>query len=200
MRKLFFALLILSCCNFRLLSQPIIKVYGNDTADSLKTVIQAGRCLQLLDVEEKICVCIRFSNQLPKGVKGITFFQNNINMNGDVGQMLPVYQVRINATLRNSYQQVALAHELIHIKQYAKGELNVIDKRTVIWKETYYKHLNAADRFISPWEQEAYGLDNRLAGMVQNGTAMFPVAQKEEQGEAEKVMELRVFKDKSFNP
>lgn len=136
---------------------------------------------------------------MPRGVQGTTFFQNTIS-GGAHGQMLPFYRVRINAKLRGSQRVIALAHEMVHLKQYVKKELRDTKNNGFLWKGTAYKHLVASDRFVSPWEQEAYGLDNQLADMVQKGSGAFPLAQQQEPDAVNKSAELHVFKNKSTNP
>lgn len=61
--------------------------------------------------------------------------------------------------LRNDLKKpvLALAHEMIHIKQYAKGELCLYHtkwKNTRVSQNTPYKDL--------PWEKEAYRKDYQL--------------------------------------
>jgi|APGre2960657404_1045060.scaffolds.fasta_scaffold122208_1 hypothetical protein len=57
----------------------------------------------------------------------------------------------------------ALAHEMVHVKQYAKGEIKdlFVDGkppsvlwRGKLWKETKREYITVLD---SPWEIEAYG-------------------------------------------
>lgn len=58
---------------------------------------------------------------------------------------------------------ITLAHEMVHAKQYALGQLK-IGKRGYIWlgkeyKTTYYE---------SPWELQAFGLERILANKIAN--------------------------------
>ena len=57
---------------------------------------------------------------------------------------------------RKAYLQT-LAHEFVHVKQYAKGELKTLfNKRELRWKGQY---LNESDMhyFDLPWDVEAFG-------------------------------------------
>jgi hypothetical protein len=51
-----------------------------------------------------------------------------------------------------------LAHEMVHVKQYANGEL-VDHGKYCSWHGTKYEDYNAnsEDYFFSPWEIEAFG-------------------------------------------
>lgn len=52
-----------------------------------------------------------------------------------------------------------LAHEMVHVKQYASGEL--IDTKThCLWKgEQHIEYpVDADEYFFSPWEVEAFGM------------------------------------------
>jgi hypothetical protein len=66
--------------------------------------------------------------------------------------------------LNKSYKQplMSLAHEMIHVKQYAKDELCVFHKR---WKNTT---VSESTPYIElPWEKEAYRKDYVLYSMYQ---------------------------------
>lgn len=60
---------------------------------------------------------------------------------------------------------LSLAHEMVHIKQYVKGELRelVSGKDLISWKGTRYRHTNDAEWYDEqPWEIEAYTLEGLL--------------------------------------
>lgn len=52
-----------------------------------------------------------------------------------------------------------LAHEMVHVKQYFKGEL-IDDGRQASWHGKLYQEFepNSEEYFFSPWEVEAYGM------------------------------------------
>lgn len=50
-----------------------------------------------------------------------------------------------------------LAHEMVHIKQYAKGELKYHNRNDLV---TFQKRMYTDDDYwLSPWEIEAYGYE-----------------------------------------
>lgn len=57
--------------------------------------------------------------------------------------------------------QYILCHEMIHLQQYDRGDLQMSsDFRTVTWKgETFDNSFEYLDR---EWEEEAFGLQNKL--------------------------------------
>ena len=56
---------------------------------------------------------------------------------------------------------LALAHELVHAEQIINGKLNL---NTRVWKGKYYTHTK-----VCPWEQQAYGLEQRMNTKWLNG-------------------------------
>jgi len=65
-----------------------------------------------------------------------------------------------------------LAHEMVHVKQYAKNELSTATKIkrgrgassvTSMWKGEWWEPKSKEDAYWdAPWEREAYGLENSL--------------------------------------
>jgi hypothetical protein len=55
-----------------------------------------------------------------------------------------------------------LAHEMVHVKQYAKGELSN-ELITAKWQGKTFKLTNSMEDYFNwPWEIEAYGRDRSL--------------------------------------
>ena len=59
-----------------------------------------------------------------------------------------------------------LAHEMVHVKQYAKGELRDLMSKDnmVVWQgERRFISNDTEEAYLSqPWEQEAFGLEKKL--------------------------------------
>ena len=73
------------------------------------------------------------------------------------------FEVILNSSIGKRAQLITLAHEIVHVKQHAKGELkSLLRERTERWKGTYIKE--DVSYFEKPWEIEAYG---RELGMYQ---------------------------------
>lgn len=67
------------------------------------------------------------------------------------------FEININSKMGTRKQLITLAHEIVHVKQYAKGELkSLLRTSTERWHGKYIQtdELNYFDR---PWEIEAFG-------------------------------------------
>lgn len=72
------------------------------------------------------------------------------------------FEISINPKKARTYksQIAALCHELVHVKQFARGHLDFFD-RGARWKGKFYK-LSRKAYWFRPWEVEAFGLENTL--------------------------------------
>jgi len=73
------------------------------------------------------------------------------------------FLIGIDRALNKKETLLALAHEMVHLKQYAKGEMKDIWKptRMVKWQGERYLH-EEMDYWECPWEIEAYGRERGL--------------------------------------
>ena len=72
------------------------------------------------------------------------------------------YVITIDKNLSKRSMLIALAHEMIHVKQYAKGELkDFIRVNKSKWKNEIHD-LNESDYWFQPWEIEAHGMEKGL--------------------------------------
>jgi len=73
------------------------------------------------------------------------------------------FVIDIQRTKKKIHMFSVLAHEMVHLKQMAKGEMKDRYKKTkyvTVWRgETYEDDVHYWDQ---PWEIEAYGLENSL--------------------------------------
>jgi hypothetical protein len=139
-------------------SQPIIKVKGS--TDSVTVIKQVAQYLEHLDVQENIRISITFTPQMPKNYGGFTLCVNEADLKKDIDYM--IIKVYLDSRQPKFLQRIMLAHEMVHVKQYAKRELIVNGKREVKWKGQKYYFSSADERNIPPWEHEAYRIDGRL--------------------------------------
>ena len=73
-----------------------------------------------------------------------------------------MFEIGINPNLSRKKMLRCLAHEMVHVKQYARGELfnHLI---TAKWQGKTYKLTNSFEDYLNwPWEIEAYGRDRAL--------------------------------------
>jgi hypothetical protein len=68
------------------------------------------------------------------------------------------FSIRLDPTHREP-EFVSLAHEMVHVKQYARGELRDLlsIEDQIVWQGSRHKCSNDDDNYNSqPWEVEAY--------------------------------------------
>ncbi len=140
-------------------AQPIVRI--TNTEDSSEVRAQVFRYLDYFAIEEKVGISVIFTKNMPDNMKGMTYC-----MNQNKAYPYLIIKVRIDARLSKREHNLVLAHEMIHVKQYVKGELKVIDHKRVIWKGRTLQHQYTGTRQrISPWEREAYRTDNLIANI-----------------------------------
>lgn len=144
------------------LSQPVVEVKGSSHARAVKRQVHAY--LDHLDVQESPHLTVRFSHRMPSKLNGIT-----ISLPSPKPDAYQVLKVLIDARLTASKQRLVLAHEMIHVKQYAKGELVSIDKNQVMWQGRKRYYARAYNR-VTPWEKEAYRGDRALAQRIESSS------------------------------
>jgi hypothetical protein len=67
------------------------------------------------------------------------------------------FEIQIQKNKSKRYMMITLAHEMVHLKQYAMGEL---DENLAVWKG---KRVPAStDYWDQPWEIEAHGREYGL--------------------------------------
>ena len=145
-------------------AQPAIKVLGIDDAEQIEKQLQD--MLAILDVNEKIQITVKFY-PLPKNLLGLTTTSPAL---GEYDQSI---QVLISDGLPPKKQALVLAHEMIHVKQFAKNELAIIDKKDVMWKGQRFTDIDPQNIW-SPWEQEAHMTGNRLLKRLNKADKIFP--------------------------
>jgi len=68
--------------------------------------------------------------------------------------------IEIDSNLNYESTLRALAHEMIHVKQYARGELRDYAKsKKIRWKDEI---IESRAYWSMPWEKEAYGKEKKL--------------------------------------
>ena len=73
------------------------------------------------------------------------------------------FKIRVNAKQNRKSQLTAIAHELVHVKQYAINDLRdmIRGPTNVKWKKEYV-HESKMHYFDLPWEIEAYGRESGM--------------------------------------
>ena len=71
------------------------------------------------------------------------------------------YMIELDASMKHPFDQILiwLAHEMVHLKQFVRGELFDYETGKVQWKRRMYGRVHYDDQ---PWEKEAYRLEEKL--------------------------------------
>ena len=94
------------------------------------------------ELDRDVCIDIKFSNVLEHYALGYC--------SGDTTNVeIEIAKTNSNGKLTIDEMMLTLAHELIHAKQFIKGELTSNNT----WKNTSLLHLENSTR---PWEKQAY--------------------------------------------
>lgn len=74
-----------------------------------------------------------------------------------------MFEVSINTKHQRHKQLQVLAHEMVHVKQYAKNELRSDDPRSASFAGKAYKITSSLEDYLNyPWEIEAFGRERGL--------------------------------------
>lgn len=115
-----------------------------------------------------------FANKLlgPRLAKNIHLELSFIKMNGQAdGYCNPVehgrnprsFEIVINASMPRYKQLIALAHEMVHLKQYARNELQSDTANSIKWSGKVFRVTNSFEDYLEyPWEIEAFGRERGL--------------------------------------
>ena len=71
------------------------------------------------------------------------------------------FMIELDASMKHPFDQILiwLAHEMVHLKQFVRGELFDYETGKVQWKRRMYGRVHYDDQ---PWEKEAYRLEEKL--------------------------------------
>ena len=141
-------------------SQSVIRVKGTKDTQLIRQQVQLS--LDHLDIQENLHLTVSISARMPGKLKGITLSHPSPEPDKSY-----IIRVLIDARLSQTEQLLVLAHEMIHVKQYVKKELKVLDDRRVVWKEKVYFVSHGYNRSM-PWEKEAYYAGPGLRRLVKS--------------------------------
>ena len=130
-----------------------ITVRGTSQPQKVKTMVAFYLDYWQLD---SLHILLEYTDQLPKQLKGYT--QYSENKKWGVKQVI----IRINAQLSPKEQGVTIAHEMIHVKQFRRGELQPTSRTGYRWKQHHYHKVAHQAYHTRAWEKEAFRLEKKL--------------------------------------
>lgn len=91
-----------------------------------------------------------------EGIAGDCIWEDNTHLPRE-------FTIRIDSTQKLKEMLESIAHEMVHVKQYAKGELKDFsyDTSGCKWLGKYIK-FDKVNYYDHPWEIEAYGRERGL--------------------------------------
>lgn len=124
--------------------------------------------IKLLKMACKYYASILMSKQLIKNLDISIYVHNTLDAGGfcysiDDGRKQRTFNIELCRTKKKLNMLRILAHEMVHVKQYAKNELRETSHRrrpVTSWYGVIYDHN--IFYWDQPWEIEAYGHENRL--------------------------------------
>ena len=76
------------------------------------------------------------------------------------------FMIELDTSMKHPFDQILtwLAHEMVHLKQFVRGELFDYETGNVQWKSRTFGRIHYTDQ---PWEKEAYRLEGELYEMFE---------------------------------
>jgi hypothetical protein len=133
-----------------------VKCSGLKKRDLVEATKFYASALMSKRLSDSLTIFIEINDQL--GYAGLTSWQDDYIRPKE-------FSIELNPDDADHILQT-LAHEMVHVKQFARGELRDLmsEKDLVNWKGKRYKASNDNDKEYRnyPWEIEAYSLEKEL--------------------------------------
>ncbi len=139
-------------------AQPVLKFWGKERSKLLRTYTKLY--LNQLELKEGFGLIVEETCKLPAGLDGLTL-SDPIKHAED----FKYFRILLRSSLQEHELLLALAHEMIHLKQMMIDKLKIISSRKVRWKGKIYFIGENYNRSM-PWEREAFHQDFPLYRFV----------------------------------
>lgn len=136
-------------------AQVHVVVMGKEAKEDIKEKVKFFA--DFLGIKKEITICVTFTPHLEKGVKGYTLFEVTPGSTGA--------SISIHDQLGNHDELIVLAHEMIHVNQFVRGQLKVNSEKDVFWRKSAFRSVDEIPYQHRPWEKEALFLEKRLANL-----------------------------------
>lgn len=158
----------------------LIKVYGSGTK-RLKALAREAinhAAVNFFDkrILENLEISLKFDNEL-------------LATTGDVAQMewmdshvrSRVFNIYIDGGLSNFLKILSIMHEMVHVKQYAKGELfqSLKDSNLQKWNRKEWINEEKMSYWELPWEIEAHGREKGMLISWMHDTDLLSESEKQ---------------------
>lgn len=114
----------------------------------------------------RFCANMLMSNRLSQKLEITCYLEKNLmQKSGNTGECSweddnirpKEFEIKVDSSLKLRPLLTTIAHEMVHVKQFAKGEMkDLLSVQKISWQGTKYSNddINYWDR---PWEIEAHG-------------------------------------------
>ncbi len=124
-------------------------------------IVEAARFLaQHFALPSEVYIIITIHDKVPPRVDGFTLYEDLTDYEHKK-QVLITISSKI--PLRN--QLAVLAHEMVHVKQFVRGELVELQDHCYQWKGMPGQNIHSLDYLDRPWEKEALKMQHKLVNL-----------------------------------
>lgn len=143
-----------------------ILAHGNTSPDKVQTTYKIAKFyakyLNIIDFNYKVFVCIAPNMRKKDGNNGVCAKTGDREIT-----------IAIDSTLELAQMLCTLAHEMVHVKQYVRGQYRATPSRNGKLKKLWLGKSYSVQYHKRPWEIEAFGrecelVDALLSHLVNN--------------------------------
>lgn len=150
----FLTLLVMGISSHTLLSRPNVALSAN-VYDKTELTRAIDYYADLLGFDSTTYILVRYSMELPDHVDGTMKYR-------EIGSYGHQVLITINGKNSRLNKLLAVAHELIHVKQYIDKQLEQIDANTFRWHKDELIDTREVEYTMRPWEYQALRYSKRL--------------------------------------
>lgn len=138
----------------------LIKVYGAKSK-RLKAIIRdaveyAGQKLISKRIREELEIDVKLKDGLQDNVAEVEWLDDNVRPR--------MFEMAIDRTQSEMLQVVCVMHEMVHVRQYASGDLvqSMKNSTSSKWQKTEWIDESKVGYYDLPWEIEAHGREKGM--------------------------------------
>ena len=129
-----------------------VKIKGKNEKLSRKELLIATKYFARILMSERLC-----KNLTIEVVSDAKHYSHGSSVWLDTNHKPRSFEIILKSSVGKRAQLITLAHEMVHVKQQATGELkSLLKSRTERWQGKYIKE-DDFKYYETPWEIEAYG-------------------------------------------
>lgn len=138
----------------------LIKVYGS-RSPRLKAMVRdaveyAGQKLLSKRTRDSLEISVKMKDGLHENVAEVEWLDDNVRPK--------MFEMSVDRSQSEMLQMICIMHEMVHIKQYATGELvqSMKDSKNNKWQRNQWVDDTKVGYYDLPWEIEAHGREKGM--------------------------------------